>query len=108
MHNTATLNTPWALVIEHDGTENVAIIRDANGDDLATSRPFWMPEGDEPVPVTLAAMRLMAAGPKLLEALSTAEKFVRGFEGDEVQEGIDKMLSTIRDAMAEATTEVAT
>jgi hypothetical protein len=65
----ATLNTPWSLHFDHDGTEDIAIIRDANGHDLVISRHFWLPEGDDPVPPTLAGMRVMTASPKLLAAL---------------------------------------
>ncbi len=55
------LNTPWSLHFDRDGTEDIAIIRDAHGDDLVTSRHFWLPEGTDPVPPTLAAMQVMAA-----------------------------------------------
>src|ERR1700722_1125273 len=64
-----TLQTPWSLHFDRDGTEDIAIICDADGNDLATSRHFWLPEGDDPVPTTLAAMRLMVAAPKLFDAL---------------------------------------
>lgn len=100
---TDTLNTLWTLTTDRDGTEDVAIIRDAAGETLATSRPFWLPEDDEPTPPTLAAMRAMVAAPKLLEALEAAESFIRGFEDDELQEGIDDLLAGIRTAIAEAT-----
>lgn len=68
---TTHLNTPWTLAFERDGTEDLAVIRDASGEDLATSRPFWLPAGGEPTPPTLAAMRLMLAAPKLVEALES-------------------------------------
>lgn len=63
---------PWSLHFDHDGTEDVAVIRDANGEDLATSRQFWLPDRDDPVPPTLTAMRLMAAAPELLAACKLA------------------------------------
>ena len=63
------LCTPWSIHFERDGTEDFAIICDADGDELARSRFFWLPEGDDPIPTTLAAMLLMAAAPKVLEAL---------------------------------------
>jgi hypothetical protein len=69
MTDLKNLCTPWSLHFDRDGTEDVAIIRDGDGDDLARSRPFWLPEGDGPAPPTLAAMRLMAAAPELLDAL---------------------------------------
>jgi hypothetical protein len=62
------LNAPWSLYFYRDGTEDIAVICDSNGHDLATSRPFWLPEGDDPVPPTLAGMQLMAVAPKLLVA----------------------------------------
>jgi hypothetical protein len=63
------LGAPWSLHFDRDGTEDIAVICDANACDLVTSRPFWLPEGDDPVPPTLAAVRVMAAAPKLLDAL---------------------------------------
>jgi len=61
--------TPWSLHFDRDGTEDIAVICDADGDDLARSRFFWLPERNDPIPTTLAAVLLMAAAPKLLEAL---------------------------------------
>ena len=52
-----------------------------------------------------ARLRLMHAAPKLLEALRLAEHFVSGFEDDELQEGVDHLLATIRNSIAEATKE---
>ena len=49
-----------------------------------------------------ADARLMAASPDMLPALRKAESFIAGFEGDELQEGIDEMLSEIRAAIAKA------
>ncbi len=60
---------PWSLRFYHDGTEDIAVILEANGEELAYSRPFWLPEENDPVPPTLAAMRLMVAAPKLLTSL---------------------------------------
>ena len=65
---TDNLDAPWSLHFDKDGTEDIAVIVDAAGEDLATSRPFWMPEGDDPVPPPLAAMQVMAAAPRLLAA----------------------------------------
>lgn len=80
------LNAPWTLDLDHDGTEDIAIIRDATGETLATSRPFWLPEAGDPASPTLEAMRVMAATPKLLEACETALHELRircGYKGDE-------------------------
>ncbi len=63
------LNAPWSLHFDRDGTEDIAVICDADGEDLVTSRHFWLPEANDPVPPTLAALRVMAAGAKLFEAL---------------------------------------
>jgi hypothetical protein len=63
------LATPWYLDYDFDGTNETAVIFDQNAKHIATSRPFRFPKGGEPVPPTLAAMRLMATAPKLLEAL---------------------------------------
>jgi hypothetical protein len=38
----------------------------------------------------------------LLGALKSAESFMAGFEGDELQDGIDESLRLIRDAIAQA------
>jgi hypothetical protein len=69
MTHQSIINAPWSLHLDRDGTEDIAIICDADGEDLARSRDFWLPEGDGPVPPALAAMQLMVAAPKLLEAL---------------------------------------
>jgi hypothetical protein len=61
-------NAPWSLHFDRDGTEDVAIICDADGKDLVRSRHFWLPERDDPVPPTLAAKQLMTVAPKLLMA----------------------------------------
>jgi hypothetical protein len=50
------LNAPWTLRFDRDGTEDVAIICDGNGSDLATSRHFWRPEGKDAPSPTLAGM----------------------------------------------------
>ena len=68
MRQETNFKAPWSLHFDRDGTENIAIICDAKGDDLARSRDFWLPEGDDPVPPTLAAMQVMVAAPRLLNA----------------------------------------
>jgi hypothetical protein len=62
------LNEPWSLHFDRNGTEDIGTIYDSNGESLVHSRPFWLPEGDDPVPSTLAALRLMTVAPKLLIA----------------------------------------
>ena len=45
---------------------------------------------------------LRDAAPDLLTALDCAEGFIAGFEGDELQDGIDDLLATIRAAITRA------
>ena len=61
-------NAPWSLRIDRDGTEDIAVIFDAKGEVLACSHHFWMPEKNDPIPPTLAAIQLMVTAPKLLVA----------------------------------------
>ncbi len=68
MTNENELNAPWSLHFDRDGTEDIAIICDANGHDLLTSRHFCLPEGEDPIPATLAAMQLIVVAPQLLSA----------------------------------------
>jgi hypothetical protein len=73
LHNELTAS--WSLNFDRDGTEDIAVIYDGNGNDLLTSRAFWLPQGDDPVPPTLALVRLATAAPRLLESLrSLAEQ----------------------------------
>ena len=48
------------------------------------------------------AIRHQFVSSMLLGALKSAESFMAGFEGDELQEGIDERLRLIRDAIAQA------
>jgi hypothetical protein len=102
------LNTPWSLHFDRDGTEDVAIIRDANGDDLIRSRHFWLPEGDDPNPPTLAAMQLMAVAPKLLmaaKATLTALELILEVEDPRAFTQIEweaEPMATLRAVIAEA------
>lgn len=79
--------TPWNLRFYHDGTEDVAVILEADGEELASSRPFWLPERHDPVPPTLAAMRLMATAPKLLTALIECARLLADHDECEGDEG---------------------
>jgi hypothetical protein len=97
------LTIPWTLHFDRDGTEDVAVICDPHGEDLVTSRHFWLPEGDDPVPWTLAAMQLMATAPKLLKALLAVVASLTSFEWGPRQDEIDSLLIRVRAAIAEAT-----
>ena len=45
---------------------------------------------------------VFAAAPAMLAALEIAERFISGFEGDDMQEGIDANLAAVRAAIAAA------
>ncbi len=100
------LCTPWSLHFDRDGTDDIAIICDEDGCDLARSDTFWMPEQGDPIPATLAAMRLMACAPKLLEALDylLAETVDLDLKyGITPSEGEENARATALSAIAEAT-----
>ena len=82
-----TLCTPWSLHFDRDGTEDFAIICDANGKDIAATHlpstriavrtfqtgTFWLPESDEEAaPVLVRQLQLMTTAPKLLAACQAA------------------------------------
>ena len=62
------LNEPWSLEFHRDGTEDIGTIYDGHDEPLVESRPFWLPEGNDPIPPTLSALKLMTIAPKLLAA----------------------------------------
>jgi hypothetical protein len=97
------LTIPWTLHFDREGTEDVAVICDPHGEDLVKSRHFWLPEGDDPVPRTLAAMQLMVTAPKLLKTLLGVEPSLTRFEWGHRQDEIDSLLIQVRAAIAEAT-----
>jgi hypothetical protein len=102
----ADIDTPWSLQFDRDGTEDVAVIVDADGDDLVRSRHFWLPEGKDPVPATLASMWLMAAAPKLLAALKHLLKQTIEMDllqGTPLTEGKQEAKAQALAAIAEAT-----
>jgi hypothetical protein len=101
------LLAPWSLHFDRDGTEDVAIICDVEGNGLARSRYFWLPESADPIPPTLAAMRVMVAAPKLLEALDgllaqTVDMDLK--HGIALSEGEQDARARALAAIAEATT----
>lgn len=57
----------------------------------------------ETTPARQPRPHLIAAADEMLDALRIAEDFMSGFEGDELQDGIDVKLATIRSALAKAT-----
>jgi hypothetical protein len=54
------------------------------------------------VPTDASRFDLHASHVQLTKALEEAESFISGFEGDELQEGINEKLATIRAALAYA------
>ena len=102
------INGPWSLHFDRDGTEDIAIICDADGEELVRSRRFWLPEGDDPVPSILAAMHLMAVAPKLLlaaKATLTAFELILEVDGPEAftRDHLDAdPLATLKAAIVEA------
>ena len=78
------LQAPWSLHFDREGTEDVAVIADCEGSDLAFSRYFWRSTGNDPIPPTLAGIRLMAAAPELLQALLAV---LAEFDGPIIGEG---------------------
>jgi hypothetical protein len=98
--------TPWTLHFNRDGTEDVAVIRDAVGDELVCSRHLWLPEGKDPVPPTLAAIWLMAAAPKLKQALDELLEQTVDMDlkhGIALSEGEEEARTRALAAIAEAT-----
>lgn len=45
---------------------------------------------------------LIAAAPEMLDALRMAERFMSGFEGDDLQDGIDEKIAATRAVIAKA------
>ena len=107
MTETETTNdlcTPWTLHFDGDGTEVIAVIRNAAGDDLIASRPFWQPAGDDPTPPTLAAVLAMKAAPNLLAALVKCEAKLKEFHGFVLY--VDQFLHEQEDGSLAEITEV--
>jgi hypothetical protein len=75
------LYAPWSLHFDRDGTEDTAVLCDAEGEELVSSRPFWLPEANDPMPPILAAMQLMKSAPELLETLESLLTHISELEG---------------------------
>ena len=70
-------NTPWSLHFSLDGTEDIGVILDRDGEELVRSREFWLPEAGDPIPETLTSLRLMTAAPALLAELHASTELLR-------------------------------
>ncbi|HQS59979.1 MAG: hypothetical protein B7Y56_03480 [Gallionellales bacterium 35-53-114] len=88
-----TLYTPAPWVFE----ESTRTIRSKPGNYWVASIDSW-----EGAINHEANACLIATAPELLNALTTAEDFMSGFEGDAAQEGMDKKLAQIRTVIAKA------
>lgn len=80
---------PWSMDFQRNGTEDVAVIRDLGGEEIAVSRPFWLPVGDDPIPPALSAMRLMKEAPKLLTALLDCVRLLADYAEQNGEEAED-------------------
>lgn len=98
------LYTPWSLHFDRDGNEDVGIICNANGEDLITSRHFWLPEGDDVVPSTLAGLWLMIAAPKLAAALAGLLDSIGALPINTLDRPAYSAITTARTALAQAIT----
>ena len=98
------INAPWSLHFDRDGTEDIAIICDGDGNDLAHSRHFWLPEDGDPIPPTLASMRVMAAAPRLLASLITCANLLADYDESDGEEGeaYREALAAINEATGKA------
>ena len=81
------LHAPWSLHFDRNGTEDVAIIRDDEGADLVHSRHFGLADRDDPLPATLAALRVMVAAPRLLGSLTTCANLLADYDESDGPEG---------------------
>jgi hypothetical protein len=59
-------------------------------------------KADFPRKLNPADTTLIVAAPELMAALVKAEAFIAGFEGDDLQEGMDDLLRAVRSAIAKA------
>ncbi|MCY1648150.1 hypothetical protein OVA11_14090 [Caulobacter sp. SL161] len=75
------------------------VIYDAMGDSIGA---LAYATGDHPAEEQLANARLFTASPKLLIWAQEAERFIAGFEGDELQDDLGLLLKGLRSAIAEA------
>lgn len=94
------LNAPWALHFERDGTEDVAVICDVDGDELVRSRHFWLPDPGDPSPPTLNAVQLMVHAPRLLLSL---ERLVTQIEPEQMGPRLTAALAEARTVLDAAT-----
>jgi hypothetical protein len=113
MTQTKTLNTPWSLHFDRDGTEDYGIICDAEGNDLVASHLpctrmqrwrnrefgegcFWLPEEEgQEMPLLVRQMQVMTVAPKLLALLKVAVAAADSAQHEWVKEAYE--------AIAEAT-----
>lgn len=90
---------PWGAIASMSSDfRHIRHITDEDGNTIADVRYVELFSQEE----ELANARLIAAAPELLVALSVAEEFMSGFEGDETQEGMGAKLKQIRATITKA------
>ena len=88
---------PW---VAWDDNRTIGIV-DADGEPFAIAEV--VDHGDMAAEDQLLAdQALITAAPDMLAALKAADRFMGGFEGDEMQDEIDERLALIRAAIAKA------
>lgn len=96
-----------------DAGQTYAIVYDATpggrkNDDGTTSYSMRFPAlivseyASDPKRIAASVALELNAFPAMLGALLMAERFISGFEDDEIQEGVDGLLASIRAAIAKA------
>jgi hypothetical protein len=90
-------------IIDQEETWEAESAEDVNGEEWKDGYSEAIGEAASKARTTLAKISAPRepAG-DVLEQLRKAEEFIRGFEGDELQEGIDELLAGIRSALSSA------
>lgn len=86
------LNGPWTFTLGDPHNALCGVIRDSKG--AIVCYRAVIDDADR------AVMTAIAAAPTIMDELQKAESFISGFEGDDMQEGIDSLLASIRAAIA--------
>lgn len=93
---------PWQIEGQARGGSLISAGINEYRDGPAAYVAAVLPHSESAIAVNPADLALILAAPKLFDALVKAEAFIAGFEGDELQEGIDELLKAVRAAIAKA------